>query len=1140
MPPKPKRKKIIWNNNDCKADVCLRPEGTSSWVQCDECGRWYHIPCLFLEPEDLHEDKEFYCPNCIPDKESEFVKVKDLLYEKIVELSGRQIEFGGVTIDRDMFKEKKNANPYNYSKDFPPTLRDLSSRLKNTHKTLGDLKWDYKNMCKRLTEELKDDFESRIQMVEWELDEIIEDVQRKVEHKDPEPVEVDLDSVKREKEDEDIQECGGVCEHCSSKFSSSSIYTCIREHRVCHNCRSLLPGCICPVCRSKYGDRKRLGLDHTSALLYRVANASNFDISRMGRRRRKPRNLNSPEPMIMDVWSCSQDDNFNDVEIDHVNIEGPIVKAEPDYCEDTSRVSMSTVLPENCISNQLLTLIDEKVVTTKDPEIAELYQSPQISPLSQQPTNYNDTEDTNPTPHMVVLKQEPIEQVMEEQNNSNYVSESYTSVSENHGGLNIRDVGHLVEKNIKTENKEVDASHGPNEENLCDHDSISGDPHQPMEHETETQVPVNLGETSESPWRKLSNSCNEQVPKLVSPTKLASSWAKYRARAETISKLPVSQVQKETGRKVHSLQVSSDGSMKVAPIKTVKASQGTERTHTGRVALKNLPNSVTIREVDRRDDEVEYQPSDTDRYQVDSALHFPKGLEVVHKGPSVNYQKVGENVYKKVSPSKPSAHLNKKSINQPSQPVIHTGPTSSIKSKQTLTPLVSSPQFIAPDLQDCIDSLPSKFYNANYQYNNPDEQEPYYNPSTDSIQSQLDTVNQFLHQNNLTSQYSEAQFNQCQYQNSAPNQQIFDNQDYNTSVDFDELFTQTNYDPTMFPNDNATYAQESIALPPISTVIGIARESNVLKDEDNGFIADSIADGSNVLSMAKSTPTYTIQYTKPNPFSGNVIRPSKKESYCAPPRGKSKGSRSGSGYPTAQLKVREENSLIVNPRSKIYRSEEFDNDSEYQQNATLVHPQPIPALGSTKQSKHTVNVMESSSSSTPLAVTIQYNNPGRAMEGSITPQTITRSFMVSATGSSVADQSRKGLENGGCVCVSLTPRKREHAFQGVLEFSLLGIHHGSALGWTPFLAIFAATGPEMYQFQLGRSGGAFYIRGVTELRANTSDKWSVVLNGADTSETVEIHGVFSMLGEGGAYSHVSLPSNIVQGDRRQYTIVVSQ
>ena len=40
MPPKSKRKRVIWNNNDCKADLCLRPEGTSSWVQCDECTGW--------------------------------------------------------------------------------------------------------------------------------------------------------------------------------------------------------------------------------------------------------------------------------------------------------------------------------------------------------------------------------------------------------------------------------------------------------------------------------------------------------------------------------------------------------------------------------------------------------------------------------------------------------------------------------------------------------------------------------------------------------------------------------------------------------------------------------------------------------------------------------------------------------------------------------------------------------------------------------------------------------------------------------------------------------------------------------------------------------------------------------------------
>ena len=44
--------------------------------------------------------------------------------------------------------------------------------MKNRHKTMGDFKWDYKMMCNRLTKESIEDYESRIQMVEWELDEI--------------------------------------------------------------------------------------------------------------------------------------------------------------------------------------------------------------------------------------------------------------------------------------------------------------------------------------------------------------------------------------------------------------------------------------------------------------------------------------------------------------------------------------------------------------------------------------------------------------------------------------------------------------------------------------------------------------------------------------------------------------------------------------------------------------------------------------------------------------------------------------------------------------------------------------------------------------------------------------------------------
>ena len=54
---------------------------------------------------------------------------------KVEGLATVQSEFGGVTISRDMFEEKKNATSYNYSKEFPATLRDLVARVRSTHQT---------------------------------------------------------------------------------------------------------------------------------------------------------------------------------------------------------------------------------------------------------------------------------------------------------------------------------------------------------------------------------------------------------------------------------------------------------------------------------------------------------------------------------------------------------------------------------------------------------------------------------------------------------------------------------------------------------------------------------------------------------------------------------------------------------------------------------------------------------------------------------------------------------------------------------------------------------------------------------------------------------------------------------------------
>ena len=91
------------------------------------------------------------------------------------------------------------------------------------------------------------------------------------------------------------------------------------------------------------------------------------------------------------------------------------------------------------------------------------------------------------------------------------------------------------------------------------------------------------------------------------------------------------------------------------------------------------------------------------------------------------------------------------------------------------------------------------------------------------------------------------------------------------------------------------------------------------------------------------------------------------------------------------------------------------------------------------------------------------------------------------------------------------------------------------------MALYAATGPEMYQFQIGRAGHIFYIRGVTNYRANMGDRWHVQLNSSDPLQDtpVEVQGVFSMLEEGGQPPSV-LPSDIVHSEVRHYIITVSQ
>ena len=399
------KKKVVWNNSDCRAETCLRPPGTADWVQCDGCSGWFHLTCLHLDLNTLQEDKDFYCPGCQLEKQQEFDSIKHKLKVMVDELAVRQIEFGGVTIDRDYFKDKKNANPYNYSTDFPPTLKDLSSRIQTRHKTLADFKFDYKVMCQKLTENLKEDLESRIQVVEWELDDFIQDVFTEEETEEPktEQEEEDLggENVQSGEEEtlvgqEDLIDCednvvetgveknaGGLCEHCGVRFTSPNIFSCKRSHKICHKCRNSHYGAVCPICYQQFGERKRLFADSTTSMLYRLANATNFDSNKVQPvRPTKKMKVTSREPepptqpVIMNVWSCSEKEDLSFE---------PRVKKEPG-------LSLST-LPDASLSNKMITLINTDIVAPSSPD--------------QQPVNYNDPGPPDPSDCPGVSQSQP-------------------------------------------------------------------------------------------------------------------------------------------------------------------------------------------------------------------------------------------------------------------------------------------------------------------------------------------------------------------------------------------------------------------------------------------------------------------------------------------------------------------------------------------------------------------------------------------------------------------------------------------------------------------------------------------------------------------------------------------------------------
>ena len=349
---------------------------------------------------------------------------------KVEGLATVQSEFGGVTISRDMFEEKKNATSYNYSKEFPATLRDLVARVRSAHQTasmfhsnqynddfspqIGDFKYDYQQMVARLGPLLKTEHESRLTFIQLQLDEIAEDVLKpetsdqedadeekdieEEEEGEEEPqLEFDLEWVKKEQAQQG-RSASLTCHHCSAPVTQSACYSCVRRHLICVSCRSLHPGCVCPVC-AEAGDRRRL-FQGTRGKRRRKEDSKEALIN-LGLSKRKVPVEDVGSPQIMRVWSCTEENTLAvQPPLGEITLEGPVVKQEPverqlqqeelyhnsDQREETEgNINVSTVLPKSMMSQQLLDLIDSTL--NGGVEMAEEGNSE-----DQQPTNYNDTE----------------------------------------------------------------------------------------------------------------------------------------------------------------------------------------------------------------------------------------------------------------------------------------------------------------------------------------------------------------------------------------------------------------------------------------------------------------------------------------------------------------------------------------------------------------------------------------------------------------------------------------------------------------------------------------------------------------------------------------------------------------------------
>ena len=137
------------------------------------------------------------------------------------------------------------------------TLLTAHLRVRSRHATLGDFRWDCKQLVVRLGPLLKKEHEDRLTYIQWELEDIVEELlkpqeQEEEEEQEQQELEFDLERVKQEavkeqeqqEHEEEMEE--GFCSHCGSAPGS---YSCLRGHPVCANCRAIHPGCVCPKVR---------------------------------------------------------------------------------------------------------------------------------------------------------------------------------------------------------------------------------------------------------------------------------------------------------------------------------------------------------------------------------------------------------------------------------------------------------------------------------------------------------------------------------------------------------------------------------------------------------------------------------------------------------------------------------------------------------------------------------------------------------------------------------------------------------------------------------------------------------------------------------------------------------------------------